>query len=148
MAKSPPKKPGKDPANPTRAKANRPDSPQVPQALADILNPALNKGTAGLGSGTGESSGLQPPPDNSWDRRSGNAAEYRARKSAKGFEEARQTDYSASPITGLDPALAKELGLEAEDDAASRPATQGAEKSLSKYRLPKADLPTCFFGLL
>ncbi|MBS0532881.1 MAG: excinuclease ABC subunit UvrB [Proteobacteria bacterium] len=149
MAKSPPRKPGKDPAKPTRAKANRPDSPAVPQALADILNPALNKGTAGLGSGTGESSGLQPPPDNSWDRRSGNAAEYRARKSTKGFEEARQTDYSASPITGLDPALAKELGLEAEDDAppAPRLAAEGGAKGLDKYRLPKADLPTGPGGL-
>lgn len=148
MAKSPPKKP-KDPAKPTRSKANRPDSPAVPQALADILNPALNKGTAGLGSGTGGSSTLQPPADNSWDRRSGNAAEHRARKSTRGFEEARQADYSASPITGIDPALAQELGLEAEDDAspAPRPAEAGDAKGLDKYRLPKADLPTGPGGL-
>ncbi|HWK96562.1 MAG TPA: excinuclease ABC subunit UvrB [Pseudolabrys sp.] len=148
MAKSPPKKP-KDPAKPTRSKANRPDSPAVPPALADILNPALNKGTAGLGSGTGESSTLQPPPDNSWDRRSGNAAEHRARKSTKGFEEARQADYSASPITGIDPALARELGLESDDDAphAPRPAAEGGSRGLDKYRLPKADLPTGPGGL-
>ena len=149
MAKSPPKKP-KDPARPTRAKANRPDSPEVPAALADILNPALNKGTAGLGSGTGaQPSGLEPPPDNSWDRRAGNAAEYRARKSTQGFEEARQTDYSASPITGLDPELAKELGLGADDDASPSPspAGRGEEGGLSKYRLPKADLPTGPGGL-
>lgn len=126
MAKSPPKKP-KDPAKPTRSKANRPDSPAVPHALADILNPALNKGTAGLGSGTG----LEPPPDNSWDRRSGNAAEHRARKSTQGFEETPQANYSASPITGLDPALAEELGL----------------SDTLKYRLPKADLPTGPGGL-
>ncbi|MFA6266257.1 MAG: excinuclease ABC subunit UvrB [Pseudolabrys sp.] len=130
MAKSPPKKP-KDPAKPTRAKANRPDSPAVPQALADILNPALNKGTAGMGSGTGANSGLQQPPDNSWDRRAGNAAEYMARKSAKGFEEAPQADFDGPSVTGLDPKLADELGLSDE----------------LKYRLPKADLPTGPGGL-
>jgi excinuclease ABC subunit B len=130
MSKSPPKK-SKDPARPTRAKANRPDSPAVPEALADILNPALNKGTAGMGSGTGQNSGLEPPPDNSRDRRAGNAAEHQARKSTKGFEEAPQADYSASPITGLDPALAEELGL----------------SDTLKYRLPKADLPTGPGGL-
>ena len=59
MAK-PPKKPQKmkrdrDPARPTRAKAARPDEPATPDALADLLNPAINKGTAGLGSGTGPS---------------------------------------------------------------------------------------------
>src|SRR5476651_1675566 len=58
----PPKKP-KDPARPTRAKASRPDAPATPEALADLLNPAINKGTAGLSSGTGKNSGLQPPPD-------------------------------------------------------------------------------------
>src|SRR5512146_2356970 len=55
MAKNsnkPPKKP-KDPAKPTRAKAARPVAPATPDALADLLNPAINKGTAGLGSGTG-----------------------------------------------------------------------------------------------
>ncbi len=167
MAKSPPKKP-KDPAKPTRAKANRPDSQATPDALADLLNPAINKGTAGLGSGTGgssfrgaretrepgiqkqsrsdhldsgsapepvpgrreapiragrpgmtEKSGLAPPPDNSWDRRRDFSAAHTARKSAKGFEEAPQRDYSASPITGLDPALARELGLGDDDDASS-----------------------------
>src|SRR5690606_25798684 len=125
--------------------------------LADLLNPAINKGTAGLGSGTGhglsfrgaaesrepgiqkpaksqpldsgaapsarpgmtETSGLQPPPDNSWDRRKDFSEAYRARKSAKGFSEAPQRDYAASPITGLDPALAKELGLGADDPSPS-----------------------------
>ena len=57
MAK-PPKKP-KDPAKPTRAKAARPDAAVTPDALADLLNPAINKGTAGLGSGTGKDSGLE-----------------------------------------------------------------------------------------
>jgi excinuclease ABC subunit B len=140
----PPKKPQKtkrDPARPTRAKAARPPSPATPDALADLLNPAINKGTAGLGSGTGPSSsfrgasetgepgmtdkgGLQPPPDNSFDRRADFSAAHKARKStskstAKGFGEAPQRDYEASPITGLDPALANELGLGDDDDASS-----------------------------
>ena len=120
MAK-PPKRP-KDPAKPTRAKAARPVAPATPDALADLLNPAINKGTAGMGSGTG----LQPPPDNSFDRRADFSAAHKARKStAKGFEEAPQRDYGASPITGLDPALARELGLGDEADALPSPRARG-----------------------
>ena len=157
MAKSPEKpKKSKDPARPTRAKAARPDQPATPDALAELLNPGLLRGTAGLGSSTGdlsfrgasaasepgiqkqaqskyldsgsgpsdrpgmtEKSGLQPPPATSWQRRQDFSAEHKARKSAQtsaqepqqGFEEAKQSDYTGSPITGLDPALAAELGL-------------------------------------
>ena len=47
-------------------------------ALAELLNPAINRGDAGMGSGTG----LQPPPDNSCDRRAGGeAAAHRGRAS-------------------------------------------------------------------
>ena len=114
----PPKKP-KDPARPTRAKAARPQEPATPDSLADLLNPAIKKGTAGLGSGTG----LQPPPDNSFDRRADFSAAHKARKSVpKGFPET----FESPPVTGLDPKLAEELGLSDE----------------AKYRLPKADLPT------
>ena len=141
MAK-PPKKP-KDPAKPTRAKAARPDATATPDALADLLNPAINKGTAGLGSGTGQNPNLQPPPDNSWERRKDFSAAHTARKSSRkapeelGFGEAPQSDYTGSPISGLDPQLAKELGLG--DDA---PAAPPPKKEDSKYRLPRADLPT------
>ena len=57
-----PKKPedptGRGPAapktvKPTRAKASRPDVQPIGPALAELLNPALNAGTAGIGSGTG-----------------------------------------------------------------------------------------------
>ena len=145
MAKSPPKKP-KDPAKPTRAKAARPDASTTPDALADLLNPAINKGTAGLGSGTGKNPNLQPPPDNSFDRRKDFSEAHRARKSAqelahepqKGFGETPQSDYTGSPISGLDPQLAKELGLGDDTPATSAP----PEKKDSKYRLPRADLPT------
>ncbi len=160
MAKPPAKKPKKDPARATRAKAARPDAPATPDELADLLNPAIKQGTAGIGSGTGnrsfrgagearepgiqkqapsqhldsgpgaarrpgmtDESGLQPPPDNSWERRQDFSAAHTARKSSKmpareGFGEAPQSEYTGSPITGLDPALAKELGLGDEDDAA------------------------------
>ena len=84
MAKNPdhPKKPGKTPKSKApSSKASRPDVQPIGQALAELLNPAINRGDAGLGSGTG----LKPPPDNSWDRRAGGeAAAHRARASTKG----------------------------------------------------------------
>src|SRR5437016_12927689 len=79
MAKNPdsPKKSGKTP----KSKAHRPDVQPIGPALAELLNPAINRGDAGMGSGTG----LQPPPDNSWDRRAGGeAAAHRARASTRG----------------------------------------------------------------
>jgi excinuclease ABC subunit B len=125
MPKSPdksknlPKKP-RDYARPTRAKAHRPEAPAHDPALDDLLNPAIAKGRAGMGSGTG----LQPPPDNSFDRRADRAAEHTARASTpEGFREKPQSGYvarspfEAPPISGLDPALAKELGLEPDENA-------------------------------
>ena len=43
----------KDPARPTRAKASRPDAAPLDSALADLLNPAIGRGRAGVGSQTG-----------------------------------------------------------------------------------------------
>src|ERR1700761_9707978 len=83
MAKSPnpPKKPG---SKTPKSKAHRPDVQPIGPALAELLNPAINRGDAGMGSGTG----LQPPPDNSWDRRAGGeAAAHRARASTQGKSE-------------------------------------------------------------
>src|ERR1700712_2282791 len=83
MAKNPdrPQKPVKTP----KSKAHRPAVQPIGPALAELLNPAINRGDAGLGSGTG----LQPPPDNSWDRRaSGEAAAHRARALTRGTSEA------------------------------------------------------------
>ena len=56
MAKKPdtPKKPSKTP----KSKAHRPDVQPIGPALAELLNPAINRGDAGMGSSTG----LQPPP--------------------------------------------------------------------------------------
>jgi excinuclease ABC subunit B len=144
MAKTPdrPKKPGKSP----KSKASRPDVQPIGPALAELLNPAINRGDAG----TGSSTGLQPPPDNSWDRRAGGeAAAHRARASTRdkgedvakrdtapamplrpnpqppgarsnpeGLDEAPQANYgTAATIPTLDPELARQLGLPtAEDD--------------------------------
>ena len=92
MAKNPdtPKKPGKTAKSKApsskapSSKASRPDVQPIGPALAELLNPAINRGDAGMGSGTG----LQPPPDNSWDRRAGGeAAAHRARASTKGTSE-------------------------------------------------------------
>ena len=98
MAKFPdkPKKP-KDPAHPTRSKAAREHMPPMRPELEQLLNPAIERGEAGIGSGTG----LQPPPDNSKDRRADAAAAHKARKSTpQGFDEAPQSGYvGKSPFT-------------------------------------------------
>src|SRR6202051_767276 len=181
MAKRPDRDPAKHakkaPAKPTRAKAARPDVPALDPSLADILNPAIGHGRAGVGSQTGspsphpgragarpsaslsgeggvggregksravtnareqssssarhlstptpipspqgggeeQASGLQQPPDNSFDRRADFSAAHRARKStqgksAEGLGERPQSGYVAKGPTGIDPELADALG--------------------------------------
>ena len=141
MAKTPevPKKSKTPKSKAPKSKAHRPDVQPIAPALAELLNPAINRGDAGMGSGTG----LQPQPDNSWDRRAGGeAAAHRARAStkgtsedvakrdvlpsaAKGLEEAPQANYGTSAtIPTLDPELARQLGLptaEDDDEALARP---------------------------
>src|SRR5580704_19770950 len=98
----PPKK-AKDPARPTRAKAARPELPPIAPALADLLNPAINRGEAGVGSQTGQrdvKSGLQPPADNSRDRRNDFAEAHRARASTPGGKERPQSGYVAKSSPG------------------------------------------------
>src|ERR1700755_3670316 len=81
MAKSPEKTKSPKSGKAPKSKAWSPDVQPIGPALADLLNPAIAKGEAGIGSGTG----LQPPPDNSRDRRSGGeAAIHRARASTRG----------------------------------------------------------------
>ena len=98
MAKPPdnPRKSGKTPKpKAPNSKASRPDVQPIGPALAELLNPAINRGDAGMGSGTG----LQPPPDNSRDRRSGGeAAAHRARASTRGSsDDVAKRDASLSP---------------------------------------------------
>ena len=108
MAKNPdtPKKPVKTP----KSKASRPDVQPIGPALAELLNPAINRGDAGMGSGTG----LKPPPDNSWDRRAGGeAAAHRARASTKGSSgEVAKRDAALSPPPVRRSPLAKPDGGE------------------------------------
>src|ERR1700687_1113718 len=133
MAKNPnhPKKPVKTP----KSKAHPPDVQPIGPALGELPTPATNRGDAGLGSGTG----LQPPPDNSWDRRAGGeAAAHRARASTRGtsddvakrdasssargpgLDEAPQANYGTSAtIPTLDPELAKQLGFTTEEEDAA-----------------------------
>jgi excinuclease ABC subunit B len=120
MAKSPsrPKTP-KDPARPTRSKAARPDTQPIGPALADLLNPAINRGEAGVGSQTG----LRPPADNSRDRRNDFSAAHLARKSTPtGFGEVPQSPYrDNAELREASPELARILGLEGDEGEASPP---------------------------
>ena len=54
----------KDPAKPTRAKAARPDAPVLDPSLADLLNPGIGRGRAGIGAQTGlrEKNAIPPSP--------------------------------------------------------------------------------------
>ncbi|MGB6540828.1 MAG: DEAD/DEAH box helicase family protein, partial [Xanthobacteraceae bacterium] len=117
MAKHP-GTPKKDPAKPTRAKASRPDLPATEPALAKLLNPGIDQGTAGPGSQTG----LRQPPDNSWDRRADFANAHTARKSTQqgksaqqGLSERPQAGYVGKGAADLDPELAKALGYDDSD---------------------------------
>ncbi|HLH92694.1 MAG TPA: excinuclease ABC subunit UvrB [Xanthobacteraceae bacterium] len=132
-SKKPSKKP-RDPAKPTRAKAARPETIPIGPALADLLNPAINRGEAGVGSQTG----LQPPPDNSRDRRNDFAAAHRARKSTpagfgQGLSEAPQSPYrDNAELKEASPELARILGIDGDEadststEAAASPSPAGA----------------------
>src|SRR4051794_18992218 len=85
----------KSPKTP-KSKAHRPDVQPIAPALAELLNPAINRGESGIGSSTG----LKPPPDNSWERRAGGeAAVHRARASTpKTFPESSKTPSDSYPM--------------------------------------------------
>jgi len=138
----PPKK-ANDPARPTRAKAARPELPPIAPALADLLNPAINRGEAGVGSQTGRrvpETRLQPPADNSRDRRNDFAEAHKARASTPGgFQERPQSGYvTKSPLRArsqpdghgpgeIDPDLARALGL-TDDEEPAPDEESGAER--------------------
>ena len=121
--------PRRIPRKPTRAKASRPDLPPTDPALAELLNPGIGQGTAGPGSQTG----LQPPPDNSFDRRADFSAAHRARKStASGIRRGaavglcRQGTAADAAPAGVDSELAQALGFEADDAADTGAADKNA----------------------
>jgi excinuclease ABC subunit B len=121
MAKSPdkPKKP-RDYARPTRSKASRPDVKPLEPALAKLLNPALEQGTAGIGAQTG----IQPPADNSFDRRADFSNAHKARRSTpKGFDEAPQRGYVArGPLLGPELSQSRDSGAALDINAELRKA--------------------------
>jgi excinuclease ABC subunit B len=136
-------KKAKDPARPTRAKAARPELPPLAPALADLLNPGIGRGDAGVGSQTG----IKPPADNSRDRRADFSAAHTARKSTQqGFSEAPQRGYvSKSPLRPfppggrvgpgeLDPDLARALGITEEDE--TPPSSQSEEGTAARFPSP------------
>jgi excinuclease ABC subunit B len=138
----------KDPAKPTRSKAARPDTPALDPPLAELLNPAIGRGRAGIGAQTGgtsprrlepgrpnEASALQPPPDNSWDRRADFANAHRARASvARGFSEPPQQGYvGRTPVSPgeLDPDLARALGIGDDEEGESQ--AEGQPSGVIRY---------------
>src|SRR4029077_7329757 len=154
QARNPAKHSKKDPAKPTRAKAARPDTPALDPSLAELLNPGIAQGRAGIGAQTGssspqrgeqrrvtdapagerphEASGLEPPPDNSWDRRADFAQAHRARASvARGFAEPPQQGYvGRTPVSPgqPDPDVARALGIEEEEQSPAEDERGGAIK--------------------
>src|ERR1700746_1632568 len=117
MAKKPdtPKKTGRTP----KSKAHRPDGQPIAPALAELLNPAINRGESGVGSSTG----LQPPPDNSWDRRAGGeAAAHRARASTPENFPPRLADPHPMPLRPNPQPIGARRTPETGDDEAVQPA--------------------------
>src|SRR5215472_13765492 len=125
MAKTPgrPKKPGKS----QRTKAGRPDVLPIGPVLAELLNPAINRGDAGTGSGTG----LQPPPDNSWDRRAGGeAAAHRARASTRGkSEDVAKRDASSADVASDTAFPPRTPSSSSASDAAFPPPLRGPRRA-------------------
>ncbi|HKC32927.1 MAG TPA: excinuclease ABC subunit UvrB, partial [Xanthobacteraceae bacterium] len=130
MSKPPKPRTPKDPARPTRAKAARPPTHPIGPALADLLNPAINRGEAGVGSQTG----LQPPPDNSRDRRADFSAAHRARKSTPAeFGEVPQSPYrDNAELREASPELARALGLDGDESDAGHAPSPSPEGAASR----------------
>jgi excinuclease ABC subunit B len=142
----------KDPARPTRAKAHRPDAPQTDPALARLLNPGIEKGTAGMGSGTGlrADSDLRPPPDNSFDRRADRRNEHTARKSVAkdlpdGFGEAPQHGYGGrgpqpGELVDISAELRKALGYDRSDPSKPLIGAVGGDEEAAPERDEISDI--------
>ena len=95
-----------------------------------------------LPQGSGAASSLQPPPDNSWDRRADFANAHRARASTRGFSEAPQQGYvGKTPVSPgeLDPDLARALGIdEGGDDKTSAEGARGGVIDMA-MKTPRPD---------
>jgi excinuclease ABC subunit B len=95
QGRDPAKHSKKDPAKPTRAKASRPDSAPLDRALADLLNPAIGQGRAGVGSQTGID--LNPSPLVGEGREGGREATRHPSTSAKSPSTHRQNLSTPTP---------------------------------------------------
>ena len=136
-------KKAKDPAKPTRAKANRPDFAPTSPELEKLLNPGIAGGTAG----PGPSTGIRPPADNSKDRRADFSAAHTARASTQGFGESPQANYTGSeptPLAGIDPELASALGFGPEDAPSLPSPASGGGRSAPAGRGGKRPLAPDF----
>ncbi len=117
-----------------KSKAGRPEVIPIGPALAGLLNPAINRGESGVGSSTG----LQPPPDNSYDRRSGGeAAAHRARASTRGKSE----EVGNRDASGAEPGR-KEGGSAAEQDGGERAWEELKERAQGFDEAPQANYGT------
>lgn len=120
-----------------KSKAHRPEVQPIGPALAELLNPAINRGESGMGSGTG----LQPPPSNSKERRSGGeAAAHRARASTKPAEGLPNDPLPDRNMTSRTIA-AKNSQLRTNPQPASA-RTQGLEESPQANYNTSATIPT------
>jgi excinuclease ABC subunit B len=129
---------GKQPGKAPKSKAHRPEVQPIGPALAELLNPAINRGDSGIGSSTG----LQPPPDNSRDRRAGGeAAAHRARASTpKNFPESSADPYPMPLRPNPQPIGARQTSETGENDAAQPAARSGASSGFGEA--PQANYGT------
>jgi excinuclease ABC subunit B len=116
----------KDPAKPTRSKAARPDAAPLDPSLADLLNPAIGRGRAGVGSQTGLEERKKPAPPapspSAGEGRSG-GARGDARASMPAGSPSTEARRLPTPTPGPSPKGGGEERVEGEERA------QGAEEA-------------------
>jgi excinuclease ABC subunit B len=116
---SPPSAP--KPARAPKSKASKPELQPLGPALADLLNPAINRGTAGLGSGTGPTGGFAEAPQ------------------AAFAGEATMADKALAHRLGIGVDQAKALDIESEIGASGVTATVKALEKLIQEGRPEVD---------
>ncbi len=129
MAKPPsrPTQPKKDPAKPTRAKAARPDLPPIAPALAELLNPGIGRGTAGVGSQTGPDAEAKLPSPHAERHTSPQRGEVAPRARVRGIEKTDMDSPSPADATHRRPLPTGERQKEdrpPQDPAPTTPSTR------------------------
>ena len=77
------------------SKASKPELQPLGPALAELLNPAINRGTAGLGSGTGPNAGFAEAPQAAFKAEATMADKALAHRLGIGVEQAQALDIEA-----------------------------------------------------